>query len=68
MEKQKRTEKKMDTQAVMEVYNKLATPGAPHKMLSRLAGSWTTKPLAGRTKSTRRNREIRFRNQHVCRA
>jgi len=46
MEKQKRTEKKMDMQAVMEVYIKLATPGAPHKMLARLAGNWTTKTRA----------------------
>ena len=33
----------MDHQAMMEMYAKLATPGAPHKQLASLAGSWTTK-------------------------
>ncbi len=33
----------MDTQEMMEVYKKLGTPGAPHKMLGRMAGSWITK-------------------------
>jgi hypothetical protein len=33
----------MDPQAMMEVYQKLATPGEPHKQLASLAGSWTTK-------------------------
>lgn len=32
----------MDTQEMMEVYNRLATPGAPHKQLERMAGSWNT--------------------------
>jgi hypothetical protein len=36
-------ESKMDMQAMMEVYNKLGTPGAPHKLLASMAGSWTTK-------------------------
>ncbi len=36
-------EGKMDMQAKMEVYRKLGTPGGPHKMLAKLAGSWTTK-------------------------
>jgi hypothetical protein len=26
----------------MELYQKLATPGAPHKLLARMAGSWHT--------------------------
>ena len=34
---------KMDMQAMMETYKKLATPGEPHKQLASLAGSWTTK-------------------------
>jgi hypothetical protein len=46
MEKEKRREGKMDMQAVMEVYGKLATPGAPHKWLARMAGSWNTKTRA----------------------
>ena len=40
MAKQKKQKDKMDMQAMMEVYNKLATPGEPHKMLANLAGSW----------------------------
>jgi hypothetical protein len=35
--------KKMDMQAMMEVYKKVGTPGGPHKLLSKLEGSWTTK-------------------------
>jgi Protein of unknown function (DUF1579) len=33
----------MDTQEMMEVYKKLGTPGSPHKMLGRMAGSWIAK-------------------------
>jgi len=40
--KDKKSEKQMDPQAMMEVYIKLATPGEPHKQLTSLAGSWTT--------------------------
>jgi hypothetical protein len=43
MAKDKKQEKQMDPQAMMEVYQKLATPGEPHKQLASLAGSWTTK-------------------------
>jgi len=43
MAKDKKAEKQMDMQAVMEAYAKLATPGEPHKQLASLAGSWTTK-------------------------
>jgi hypothetical protein len=42
MEKERTPEGQMDMQAMMEVYRKLATPGTPHKLLGRLAGSWTT--------------------------
>ena len=28
---------------MMEMYQKLATPGEPHKLFASLAGSWTTK-------------------------
>ena len=38
----KKPEKQMDQQAMMEMYQKLATPGEPHKQLASLAGSWTT--------------------------
>ncbi len=31
---------------MMEVYKKVATPGAPHNMLARLVGSWTTRTKA----------------------
>jgi hypothetical protein len=36
-------EGKMDMQAMMEVYQKLGTPGDPHKLLAGMAGSWVTK-------------------------
>ena len=39
----KKAEKQMDPQEMMEAYKKLATPGEPHKQLASLAGSWTTK-------------------------
>jgi hypothetical protein len=41
--KEKKQEKQMDPQAMMEEYKKLATPGEPHKQLASLSGSWTTK-------------------------
>jgi hypothetical protein len=41
--KDKKAEKSMDPQAMMEVYTKLAAPGEHHKQLANLAGSWTTK-------------------------
>ena len=40
--KDKKAEKQMDPQEMMEAYKKLATPGEPHKQLASLAGSWTT--------------------------
>jgi hypothetical protein len=40
---EKKQEGEMDMQAMMEVYTKLGTPGAPHKLLASLAGSWTAK-------------------------
>ena len=41
--KEKKQEKQVDPQAMMEEYKKLATPGEPHKLYESLAGSWTTK-------------------------
>ena len=46
MAKEKKQEGKMDMQAMMEVYQKLAIPGAPHKLLASLAGTWTTRTKA----------------------
>ena len=40
--KEKKHEKRMDPQAMMEVWKKLGTPGEPHKLFATLAGSWTT--------------------------
>ncbi|MDP3091854.1 MAG: DUF1579 domain-containing protein [Nitrospira sp.] len=40
--KDKKAEKKMDQQAMMELWQKLAQPGEPHKLFATLAGSWTT--------------------------
>lgn len=43
MTKEKMQERKMDMQAAMELYTKLATPGAPHKLLANMEGTWNTK-------------------------
>ena len=40
--KEKKHEKQMDPQAMMEVWKQMATPGEPHKLFATLAGSWTT--------------------------
>ena len=40
--KEKKHEKPMDPQEMMEVWKKLAQPGEPHKLFATLAGSWTT--------------------------
>ncbi len=40
--KDKKAEKPMDPQAMMEVYAKLAQPGEQHKLFASLSGSWTT--------------------------
>lgn len=40
--KDKKSEKPMDQQAMMELWKKLAAPGGPHKLFATLAGSWTT--------------------------
>ena len=40
--KEKKHEKQMDPQAMMEVWKKMATPGEPHQLFATLAGSWTT--------------------------
>jgi hypothetical protein len=40
--KEKKHEKQMDPQAMMEVWKKMATPGEPHKLFATLAGGWTT--------------------------
>lgn len=36
-------EGKLDFQKVMEIYQKVGTPGEQHKLLANLEGSWTTK-------------------------
>jgi hypothetical protein len=43
MATEKKQKGKMDMEAMMEVYKKVATPGAPHKLLASLEGSWTTR-------------------------
>ena len=40
--KEKKPQKQMDQQEMMELWKKLATPGEPHKLFASLAGSWTT--------------------------
>jgi hypothetical protein len=39
----KHAHKSMDMQEVMAAYEKLATPGEPHKQLAKLEGSWAAK-------------------------
>jgi hypothetical protein len=34
---------KMDMQKMMQIYQKVGTPGAPHKRLEMMTGSWITK-------------------------
>jgi hypothetical protein len=43
MAEKKSQKGEMDMQAMMEAYRKLGSPGAPHKLLASMAGSWTTK-------------------------
>lgn len=40
--KEKKHDKKMDPQQMMEMWKQLAQPGEPHKLFAGLAGSWTT--------------------------
>ncbi|MFO0700602.1 MAG: DUF1579 domain-containing protein [Nitrospira sp.] len=40
--KEKKHDKPMDKEAVMELWKQLGTPGEPHKLFGTLAGSWTT--------------------------
>ncbi len=40
--KDKKADKNMDQQAMMELWQKLAQPGEPHKLFSSIAGSYTT--------------------------
>lgn len=40
--KAKKSEKQMDPQAMMEEFKRLSTPGEQHKLLTSLAGSYTT--------------------------
>src|SRR5512143_2009372 len=43
MKAQKKQAFEMDMEAMMAEYKRLAAPGAPHKLLARLEGSWITK-------------------------
>lgn len=40
--KDKKHDKKMDPQEMMEVWKQLGTPGEPHKLFAGIAGSYTT--------------------------
>lgn len=42
MAKEKKHEKHLDEKAMMELWQKAAQPGEPHKLFATLAGSWTT--------------------------
>jgi Protein of unknown function (DUF1579) len=46
MAKEEKQKGKVDMQAMMEVYKKVGTPSAPHKVLASMAGTWTTKTRA----------------------
>jgi hypothetical protein len=41
MAKDKKAEKPMDPQAMMELWKKAAAPGEPHELFASLAGNWT---------------------------
>jgi hypothetical protein len=43
METEKKREGKRDMQMMMDIYKNLGTPGAPHKVLASMVGSWNTK-------------------------
>jgi hypothetical protein len=43
MENETKHETKMDMQAMTDLYQKLGTPGAPHKGLASMVGSWITR-------------------------
>lgn len=43
MAKEEEQKGKMSMEAMMEVYRKLGTPGEPHRVLSNMAGSWSTR-------------------------
>ncbi len=40
--KEKKHEKPMDPQQMMEIWKQAAVPGEPHKLFAGLAGTWTT--------------------------
>jgi hypothetical protein len=40
--KEKKHQKPMDKEAMMELWKQLGTPGEPHKLFATLAGSWAT--------------------------
>ena len=46
MAAEEKKEGKMDTKAMMDLYVKLGTPGAPHELLRSLEGKWTTRTRA----------------------
>jgi hypothetical protein len=43
MAKERKQKSRIDMQAMMKIYQKVGTPGAPHKRLANLAGTWITK-------------------------
>jgi hypothetical protein len=43
MAKAKSKRGKMDMQAIIKIYTKVGTPGAPHQRLASLAGNWITR-------------------------
>lgn len=40
--KEKKLQKQMDEQAMMELWKQAAAPGEPHKLFASLVGNWTT--------------------------
>jgi hypothetical protein len=45
MTRESTQKKTMDMQTMMEVYQEMATPGDPHKLLAGMAGSWSVKSM-----------------------
>lgn len=43
MDKGQKQKEEMDVQHMMEVYNRLATPGPEHKLMATMEGEWSTR-------------------------
>jgi hypothetical protein len=54
MKKENTKNNQMDTQAMMDVYAKLAIPGPPHRLLASMGGVANKNKVLGGTRKTSR--------------